>query len=119
VDKRTSIQKQGRAKQGGPKGYRPISLLSCMGKIAAKIIATAGVQCGAVANNQMGGQAQNSAIDVLLKTLDKISRDLGKRLDYSKKKPFRPAVLTNDIEGDFNNTHPKLIVQVMHQRQMP
>jgi hypothetical protein len=61
------IQKQGRAKQGDPKGYRPISLLSCMGKIfekiAAKRIATAGVQCGAIANNQIGGQAQNSAID--------------------------------------------------------
>jgi hypothetical protein len=41
------IQKQGRAKQGDPKGYWPISLLSCMGKIfekiAAKRIAAAGV----------------------------------------------------------------------------
>jgi hypothetical protein len=82
----TIIQKQGRAKQGDPKGYRPISLLSCMGKkfekIAAKRIATAGVQCGAIANNQMGGQAQNSAIDALLKTLDRIARELGKRLNY-------------------------------------
>jgi hypothetical protein len=36
------------------KGYRPISLLSCIGKIfekiAAKRIATAGVQYGAIAN---------------------------------------------------------------------
>jgi hypothetical protein len=42
------LQKQGRAKQGNPKGYRPISLLPYMGKIfekiAAKRIATAGVQ---------------------------------------------------------------------------
>jgi hypothetical protein len=34
-------------------------------KIAAKRIATADVQCGAIANIQMGGQAQNSAIDLL------------------------------------------------------
>jgi hypothetical protein len=88
------------------------------GKSAAKRIATAGVQCGAVANNQMGRQAQISAIDALLKTLNRISRDLGKRLNYSKKKPLHPAVLTYDIEGAFNNTHPKLLVQVMHQRQM-
>jgi hypothetical protein len=88
-------------------------------KIAAKRRATAGIQCGAIANNQMGGQAQNSAIDALLKTLDRIARDLGKRLNYSKKKPLRPTVLTHDIGGAFNNTHPKLLVQVMHQRQMP
>jgi hypothetical protein len=88
-------------------------------KIAAKRIATAGVQCGAIANNQMGGQAQNSAIDAFLKTLDRIARDLGKHLNYSKKKPLRPTVLTHDIEGAFNNTHPKLLVQVIHQRQMP
>jgi hypothetical protein len=117
------IQKQGRAKQGDPKRYRHISLLSCMGKIfekiAAKRIATAGVQCGAIANNQMGGQAQNSPIDAPLKTLDRIARDLRKRLNYSKKKPLRPTVLTHDIEGAFNNTHPKLLVQVMHQHQMP
>jgi hypothetical protein len=87
-------------------------------KIAAKRIATAGVQCRAVANNQMGGQAQNSAIDAVLKTLNRIARDLRKRLNYSKKKPLRPAVLTHDIEGAFNNTHPKLFVQVMHQCQM-
>jgi hypothetical protein len=42
----------------------------------------------------MGGQAQNSAIDVLLKTLDRIARDLEKHLNYSKKKPLRPTVLT-------------------------
>jgi hypothetical protein len=67
----------------------------------------------------MGGQAQNSAIDALLKTLDRIARDLGKCLNYSKKKPLRPTVLTHDIEGAFNNIHPKHLVQVMHQHQMP
>jgi hypothetical protein len=85
-----------------------------MGKIfeniATKRIATASVQCGAIASNQMGGQAQSLAIDALLKTLDRISKDLGKRLNYSKKKPLRPAVLTHSIEGAFNNTHPKLLV---------
>jgi hypothetical protein len=67
----------------------------------------------------MSGQAQNSAIDALLKTLDRIARDLGKCLNYSKKKPLRTTVLTHDIVGAFKNTHPKLLVQVMHQRQMP
>jgi hypothetical protein len=117
--------KQDRAKQGDPKGYRPISLLSCMGKIfekiAAKRIATISVQCGAVANNQMGGQPQNSAIGTLLKTLDRIAMHLGKHLNYSNKKPFCLAVLMHGIEGAFNNTHPKLFVywHVTHQRQMP
>jgi hypothetical protein len=108
------IQKQGRAKQGDPKGYRPISHLSCMGKISEKIsakrIATAGVQCGAIAYTQMGGQAQISAINSLLKTLGRITRGLRKHLNYSKKKPLHPAVLTHNIEGAFNNPHPKLLV---------
>jgi hypothetical protein len=86
-------------------------------KFAAKRIATAGVQCGAIANTQVGRQAQNSAIDGLLKILDRFSRDLGKRLNYSKKKSLHRTVLTHDIEGASNNTHP--IVQVMHQRQIP
>jgi hypothetical protein len=88
-------------------------------KTAVKIIATAGVQCGVIVSNQIGGQAQNSAIDALLKTLDRIARGLGKRLNHSKKKPLRPTVLTHGIERAFNNTHPKLLVQVMYQRQVP
>jgi hypothetical protein len=67
----------------------------------------------------MGGQAQDSAIDALLKTLDRIARDLGNGLHYSKKKPLRPTVLTHNIEDVFNNTHPKLLIYGIHQRQIP
>jgi hypothetical protein len=68
-------------------------------KFVAKRIATAGVQCGAIANTQIGRLAQNSAIDALVKRLDRIARDLGKCLNYSKQKPLRPTVLMYDIEG--------------------
>jgi hypothetical protein len=93
-----------------------------MGKIFEKIaqrIAISGLHRGAVCNTQMGGQAQNSAIDALLHILDRIGCDISKRINYSKKKPLRPVVLTHDIEGAINNTHPKLLTQIMSQRKMP
>jgi hypothetical protein len=40
-------------------------------------------------------------------------------LNYSKEKPLRLVVFTDDIEEAFNNTHPKLLTQIMYQRQMP
>jgi hypothetical protein len=67
-----------------------------------------------IVHNQTGGQAQNLAIDVLLKTLGKIARDIRKHLNYSKKKLLRPTVLIHDIEEAFNNTHPKLVVQTLN-----
>jgi hypothetical protein len=74
------------------KDIDPLASYHLWEKIAAKRIATAGVQCGTIANNQMGGQAQNLAIDTLLKTLDRIARGFGKHLNHSKKKPLRPTV---------------------------
>jgi hypothetical protein len=54
--------------------YRPISLLSCFGKvfevIAARRLVQAPVRCNALANTQMGAHAQHSAINALLRVLD-------------------------------------------------
>jgi hypothetical protein len=117
------VRKVGKENYNLPNSYRPISLLPCMGRVFEKIvaqrIAISGLHSGAVCNTQMGGQAQNSAIDALLRILDRIGRDISKRINYSKKKPLRPVVLTHDIEGAFNNAHPKLLTQIMSQRQMP
>jgi hypothetical protein len=56
-------------------------------KITAQRIAISGLHYGAVCNTQMGGRAQNSAIDELLRILDRIGRDISKRINYSTKKP--------------------------------
>jgi hypothetical protein len=88
-------------------------------KITAQRIAISGLHYGAVCNTQMGGRAQNSAIDELLRILDRIGRDISKRINYSTKKPLCPVVLTHDIQGASNNTHPNLLTQIMSQRQMP
>jgi hypothetical protein len=83
------VCKVGKENYNLPNSYRHISLLSCMGKIFKKIapqrIAISGLHCGAVCNTQMGERAQNSAIDALLRILDRICRDINKRTNCSKK----------------------------------
>ena len=53
----------------------------------------------------MGAQAENSAIDALLRTIDPIVKAISQKT-ASNKLPLRPAVLTHDIEGAFNQVHP-------------
>jgi len=64
------IPKPGKKSYSHPKSYRPISLLSCFGKllesIVAKRLSQTAQMCGATHPSQMGAQPENSAIDALL-----------------------------------------------------
>jgi hypothetical protein len=88
---------------------------ACIGKVmeslTARRLSAAAFRCGAMSRTQMGGIQDNSATDVLIYTL----------MSNALKIPpgSRPSVLTHDIEGAFNNTNPKILVQIMEQRQMP
>jgi ribonuclease HI len=66
----------------------------------------------------MGAQLENSAIDALLRTVTPIANSISEKRT-SNKRPARPAVLTHDIEGAFNQVHPSILQEIMHQRQMP
>jgi ribonuclease HI len=66
----------------------------------------------------MGAQPENSAVDALLRTLTPIAVAISKKKKTKKGVP-RPAVLTHDIEGAFNQVHPSLLKEVMHQRRLP
>jgi ribonuclease HI len=66
----------------------------------------------------MGAQPENSAIDALLRTITPIADSISKK-KTTKQKPTRPAVLTHDIEGAFNQVHPSTLEEIMQQRQMP
>jgi hypothetical protein len=74
------IPKPGKGSYTAASSYRPISLLSCFGKvfeaIAAKRLADAAVRCGAMADSQMGAHAHHSAIDALLRVLDPFAHTL-------------------------------------------
>jgi len=116
------IPKPGKKSYSNPKSYRPISLLSCFGKllesIVAKRLAQTARMCGATHPSQMGAQPENSAVDALLRTITPIANSISKK-KTTNQTPTRPAVLTLDIEGAFNQVHPPTLLQVMQQRRMP
>jgi hypothetical protein len=65
----------------------------------------------------MGAQSENSAVDALLRTITPIATAISKK--KTKNGAPRPAVLTYDIEGTFNQVHPSTLHEVMHQRRLP
>jgi len=116
------VPKPGKKSYSQPKSYWPISLLSYFGKlletIIAKRLAHAAQICGATHPSQMGAQAENSAVDALLRTIDPIAKAISQKKALNKF-PLRPTVLTHDIEGAFNQVHPATLREVMIQRRMP
>ena len=116
------VPEPGKSSYTHPKSYQPISLQSCFGKllesIVAKRLTSAALRCGATHPSQMGAQPENSAVDALLHTITPIATAISKKKKTKKGAP-RPAVLTNDIEGAFNQVHPVLLREVMHQRRLP
>jgi len=116
------IPKPGKTTYSHPKSYRPISLQSCFGKllesIVAKRLSHAALMCRATHPSQMGAQQEYSAIDALLRTISPIATSISKR-KTTNQNPTRPAVLTLDIEGTFNQVHPSTLLEIMSQRQMP
>jgi len=74
--------------------------------------------CGGTHPSQMGAQPENSAVDALLRTITPIANSISKK-KTTNKNPTRPAVLTHDIEGAFNQVHPETLQAIMHQRRMP
>jgi len=117
------IPKPGKSSYTLPKSYRPISLQSCFGKIleaiVAKRLSQAAIRCGATHPSQMGAQPENSAVDALLRTITPIATAISTKKKTAKSSVPRPAVLTHDIEGAFNQVHPTTLRKVMHQRRMP
>jgi len=115
------IPKPGKKSYSHPKSYRPISLQSCFGKLLQKIVAKrlsqTALLCGATDPSQMGAQPENSAFDALLRTITPIVNSISKK-KTSNQKPMRPAVLTHDIEGAFNQVHPTTLNEIMCQRRM-
>jgi hypothetical protein len=55
----------------------------------------------------------------LLRVLDPIAHSLFQLHSISHSQAPPPGLLTHDIAGAFNNTHPALLDQVMEQRRMP
>ena len=112
------IPKPGKSSYTLPKSFRPISLQSCFGKlleaIVAKRLTHAASRCGATHPAQMGAQPENSAVDALLRTITPIATAISTKKTPKKSVP-RPAVLTHDIEGAFNQVHPTTLREVMHQ----
>jgi len=63
----------------------------------------------------MGGQPDNLAVDALLRTISPIADAISikKTAASGMNAAQRPAVLTHDIEGAFNQIHRTTLQQVM------
>jgi hypothetical protein len=112
------IPKQEKSSYNTAKSYRPISLLSCLGKIIEKI-AEAGKICGAISSFQFGNKDNHLANDVLIRTLSQLTPFLISSPTTSYKNTKRPSLAAHDILGAFNNTIPYILLQIMTQRRMP
>jgi len=116
------IPKPGKKTYSDPKSNHPISLQSCFGKllesIVAKQLSQAALTYGATHPSQMGAQAENSTIKVLLRTITPIARAISQK-KAANNTPPRPAVLTHNIEGAFNQVQPATLREVIQQRRMP
>jgi len=116
------IPKPGKKTYSDSKSYHPISLQLCFGKLLESIIAKqlsqASLTCGATHPSQMGAQAENSAIDALLRTITPIASAISQEKTANKTPP-RLAILTHDIEGAFNQVNPAILGEVMQQQRMP
>jgi ribonuclease HI len=117
------IPKQGKPSYDTAKSYRPISLLSCFGKliekIAAQRIEKAGIICGAITKLQFGNKEGHSAIDALFHTLSQITPHIGRQSPRGYCNTIRPSLAAHDILGAFNNTRPEILVRIMEIRRMP
>jgi ribonuclease HI len=117
------ITKPGKRTYQTVSAYRPISLLSCFGKvfeaIAARRLSKAAAACGAISNAQMGARGQHSTLDALLRVVDPIAYSLSQMHGILHSYSPRPGLLAHDIAGAFNNTHPALLDQALEQRCIP
>ena len=117
------IPKPGKPKYNVGSAYRPISLLSCLGKVTEKIAAnrimSAALQCGAIPPTQFANREHHSACDALLRTLTLMQPGFLSQHELNRARPPRPSLATHDILGAFNNTRPDILLQIMHQRKLP
>jgi hypothetical protein len=92
-----------------------------MESLTAQRLSAAAFRCGAMSRMQMGGIQDNLVTDALIYTLTPMSNVLKIPPGKARQIPpgSRPSILTHGIEEAFNNTNPKILVQIMQQRQMP
>lgn len=121
------IPKPGRADRNDPANIRPISLLSCLGKLYEKLltsrVAEAGKATGAISETHMGSRENTSAIDTLMATLTPAQEWLNRPSKVNKRSkgpdPPRPTIMTNDMAGAFNCVLTKTLREIMENYKMP
>jgi hypothetical protein len=97
------ISKPGKGSHQTACACRPISLLSCFGKvfeaIAARRLSKAAAACGAITETQMGARAQHSALDALLHVVDPVPYSLSQTHSIAHSEaPFsRPSTRSLDL----------------------
>ena len=111
------IPKPGKRDMKDPESYRPISLLSNLGKILERIIKDRmefyAEPKGLNSSKQFGFRRGGSTI----KALDHVIEAVDYALDSTRKK--KCALISFDIKGAFDHCWWPNILKIMHQRQYP
>jgi hypothetical protein len=122
------IPKKGKPSYKDPSAYRPISLLSCFGKILETVLSkrvyNAARRTGAISQNQMGSILHHSATDTLAVTFAPVTAAIIHEIKQQKSAPKyrhhqKASLLTQDVSGAFNNTDPDILIEVMRRKAMP
>jgi hypothetical protein len=122
-----SNTKKGKPCYKGPSAYRPISLLSCFGKILETVLSkrvyNAARRTGAISQNQMGSVLHYSATDILAVTLAPVTAAIIHETEQQKsaakyRHHQKASLITQDVSGAFNNRDPDILIEVMRRKAM-
>jgi hypothetical protein len=99
-----------------------MSLNSGLGQLVEKIplacITKHARQCGATKASQFRLQGHGSAIDAVTLTISSLTQNLAPPVTtYAYLTRSSPA--SYDIQGAFDHTHPRALIQIMKQWRMP
>jgi hypothetical protein len=114
VAKGVCIQKPGKKSYDQAKSYRVISLLSCLGKLIEKVVATLITneveRCGILHVGQFGAQRGRSAVDA--------ESVLAAAVEDAWEQKKITATLMMDVKGAFPTVNRSCLLHKMHQAKM-
>ncbi len=110
-----ALKKPNKPDYSNPKAYRIISLLNCLAKTSEKIIATRlgylASTTNLLADSQIGGRVQNSALDTAMALMHEIESN-------QKKKEITSALFL-DIKGAFDHVSRNRLLRICQKLGLP
>ena len=87
------------------KGWRPINLINCIGKLAEKIVADNLQEVGLLHKGQYGGVKGRSTLEAMMRALTRAQRAMGRS--------GQALWVMEDVRGGFNNVLGQEVLDVV------